>query len=157
MESIQVLIGAAVFVPLVLAAFAGYRWRQLQRTRQINGRVKDFLSARYGELPSDLHIISSDDTLWPVLVSFHSPRGGIRHLLQFDCPGPASTLSFRSEEKCENRQPPAAHENAPDGTSRRGEQLSSARPPLVAGGEDVMVAGKSRNVAESKDQSCGTS
>jgi hypothetical protein len=99
METVRVLTAAAVLAPAVLIVFAVYRWRQRQRADQIHGRVKDFLSARYGELPRDLHIISSDDTLWPVVVSFHNPRGGMRHLLQFDCPGPASTLTFRSEEE----------------------------------------------------------
>src|SRR5437879_3622257 len=99
MESVQGLIGAAVLVPALLAAFAVYRWRQRERGRQVDGRVKDFLSSRYGELPSDLNVNSSDDPLWPVLVSFHNPRTGIRHRLQFACPGPASTLFFLSEKE----------------------------------------------------------
>jgi hypothetical protein len=101
MGSVQVLVWAAVLATAALAVIAVYRWRQRKRARQVGDRVEEYLSARYGAVPGDLNVNCSDDPLWPVLVSFHDPRTGNRHRLQFACPGPASTLSFLSEKEDE--------------------------------------------------------
>jgi hypothetical protein len=84
----------------VLAAFAVYRWRQRDRVRRVERWVKDYLVTRGGQLPTNLHINCSDDTLWPVLVSFDGlPGGGTRHYLQFGCEGPVATFSLLSEKE----------------------------------------------------------
>src|SRR5262245_32683173 len=97
--SAQALVGMAALALAALAAFAVYRWRQRQRVRQVETWVKDYLVARYGVLPKDLHINCSDDTRWPVLVAFDGLRPGTRHSLQFACPGRPSTYSLLSEKE----------------------------------------------------------
>jgi hypothetical protein len=104
MNSVQVLVWAAVLAPAALAVIAAYRWRQRKRALQVGDRVREFLSARYGEVPGGLNVNCSDDPLWPVLVSFQNPHTGSRHRLQFACPGPASTLSFLSEKEEERSE-----------------------------------------------------
>jgi len=89
-----IVMGAVAAV----GAFALYRWQQRQRVLRVGGWVRDYLSARYGELPNHLNINCSDDRLWPVLVGFDNPRTGARHRLQFACPGPNSTFALLSEQ-----------------------------------------------------------
>jgi hypothetical protein len=84
---------------VALAAFAFYRWHQRKRVSWVQGRVREYLVARYGVLPTHLDINCSEDPLWPVLVSFDSPRAGFRHTLQFSCSGSASTFSLLSEKE----------------------------------------------------------
>jgi hypothetical protein len=96
-NSVGVTVGVAALAVLAIAAVAWYRWRMRERARRINLWVKDFLVARYGTLPHDLHINCSDDELWPVLVSFTDGEGGTRHDLQFSCPGPVSSFRLSSE------------------------------------------------------------
>jgi hypothetical protein len=97
--SVVTLIGMAALLFATLAAVTLYRWRQRKRVRHVAGRVKEYLSARYGELPGHLNINCSDDLLWPVLVAFDSPRTGVRHRLQFDWRGPAADLVLLSEQE----------------------------------------------------------
>ncbi len=96
-RSVTVLIGIAAGVVAGIVIFALYRWQQRRRVRRVEKWVKGWLSTRYGELPSPLHIDCSDDRLWPVLVDFDTPGTGIRHRLQFACPGPGSALSLISD------------------------------------------------------------
>jgi hypothetical protein len=101
-KSTELLIGVATLALVALVAFALYRRRQRHRVRRVEGWVKDYLCARYGELPTRLSINCSDDHLWPVLVAFNAPRTGIRHRLQFTCGATHSTfeLSAEKEETC---------------------------------------------------------
>jgi hypothetical protein len=92
------LVGIALAL-VALAAFAFYRWHQRKRVSWVQGRVREYLVARYGGLPNHLDINCSDDPLWPVLVAFDNPRTGIQHRLRFACPGPESTFSLLSEEE----------------------------------------------------------
>jgi hypothetical protein len=94
-RSTEVLIGAAAVT--LAAAIAVYRWRQRKRRCQVETSVRAYLSTRYGELPEDLHIGCSDDSLWPVLVAFCEPRTGTRKRLRFDYRGPDSPLVLLSE------------------------------------------------------------
>jgi hypothetical protein len=89
-RSTEALIGMAALTLAALTAFTVYRWRMRQRVR---AGVEGWLSDRYGGLPKDLTIDSSDDPLWPVLVAFDDPRTGTRHHLQFSCNGRPSTCS----------------------------------------------------------------
>ena len=102
-RSVEVLIGLAVGSVAGLVVYAVYRWRQRRRVHRVETWVKEYLSGRYGELPNPLHINCSDDRLWPVLVAFASPRTGVQHRLQFNCPGAGSSLALLSEEE-ESRQ-----------------------------------------------------
>jgi hypothetical protein len=97
--NVQALIGVALAACAAVAAFAWYRWQQRKRGRQVETWVKDYLRARYGELPAHLGINRTNDPLWPVLVSFDNPRTGVRHRMQFACPGPHSTFSLHSERE----------------------------------------------------------
>ena len=120
-----------------LAAFAVYRWRQQRRVRRVEGRVKGYLSERYGEVPKRLSIHRTDDTLWPVLVGFDNPRTGVRHSLQLACGGPNSTLSALSEKDNEiddekQRATQGRSEKAPDAGENpppQVEAVSSRRAP----------------------------
>jgi hypothetical protein len=93
-----VLIGVALLVISVLAAFAAYRWRQRGRVRRVKEWVKGYLVARYGAVPDGLNINCSDDPRWPVLVAFDRPAGGTRHSLRFACHGPPSSFWLVSEK-----------------------------------------------------------
>lgn len=112
-KSAQVLIGMAALAGLALIAFSFYRWQQRRRVRRVEQWVKDFLAARYGEAPQPLQIHCTDDKLWPVLVSFHDPRTGIRHRLQFGCWGPVSTYSLLEEKAEHVSAPPAGTPSVP--------------------------------------------
>jgi hypothetical protein len=96
---VEILIGMAAVTVAVLFAYAVYRRRQGRRVHRVEMRVKEYLSDRFGELPASLHIDCSDDRLWPVLVDFSSPRTGVRHRLQFHCPGKGSSLALLSEKE----------------------------------------------------------
>ncbi len=98
-NSVEALVLIAASALVALAAFALYRWQQRKRVRRVEGWVGGYLVARYGELPDHLNINCSDDRLWPVLVSFDSPRTETRHRLQFGCWGPPSTFSLLSEKE----------------------------------------------------------
>jgi hypothetical protein len=98
-NSAQVLIGVAALGLAAVAAVVVYRWRQKKRVRQVEDWVKDYLCIRYGELPNRLSIDCSDDTLWPVLVAFDTPRTGTRHNLRFTCGGTPSTFALLSEKE----------------------------------------------------------
>lgn len=113
-NSAEVLIGMAALGLAATAAFAVYRWRQRNRVRRVEKWVKDYLCARYGELPNPLSINCSDDLLWPVLVAFDTPRTGIRHSMQFTCGRAHSSFALLSEkeEACEKsslREPSATN------------------------------------------------
>jgi hypothetical protein len=99
----EALIGMAVLALTALAAFAVYRWRMRQRVRQVRLGVEGWLSDRYGELPKDLSIDCSDDSLWPVLVGFDDPGTGTRHRLRFAYNGqpPSVALVADSEARSE--------------------------------------------------------
>jgi hypothetical protein len=99
MGSGQALIWMAGLAITALAAFAVYRWRQRQRVRRVETWVKDYVSVHYGGPPDHLNINCSDDPLWPVFVGFNNPRTGVRHNLQFACPGPPATFSLLSEKE----------------------------------------------------------
>ena len=99
MSVVGVLIWVAALAAVALAAFVLYRWRQREHVRQVGARVKEFLIARYGQLPEHLHINCSNDPLWPVLVGFDRPGLGTRHGMQFICPGLPSTLALLSENE----------------------------------------------------------
>src|SRR5689334_913063 len=94
----EVLIGVVAVACMALAAFAAHRWRQRRRVLRVKEWVKGYLRTRYGEVPGRLDINCSDDTLWPVLVSFDLPRTGVRHSLRFACHGPSS-LSLLAEKE----------------------------------------------------------
>jgi hypothetical protein len=94
-----VLIGIATLGFVVLAAFAVYRRRRRNRVGRVKGWVKDYLCARYGEVPDRLSINCSDDLLWPVLVTFDAPHTGIRHHLQFTCGAKQSTFALLAEKE----------------------------------------------------------
>jgi hypothetical protein len=96
--SIQALIEMAAVLVAGLAALGLYRWRQRRRVRRVERWVAEYLSARYGTLPSALHINCTGDRLWPVLVDYRDPATGIEHRLHFDCPGSGSSLSLIREE-----------------------------------------------------------
>src|SRR5436305_14379989 len=104
---VAVIIGMAALGLTAAAAFVVYRWRQRKRVHRVKGWVKDYLCARYGELPNLLSINCSDDPLWPVLVAFDTPRTGIRHGMHFTCGSRHSTFALLSErdEEAENGQP----------------------------------------------------
>lgn len=121
-KSIEVLIGMAALGLAATAAFAVYRWRQRNRVRRVEKWVKDYLCARYGELPNPLSINCSDDPLWPVLVAFDTPRTGIRHSMQFTCGGRDSTYALLSEKEEERERRPlreSAAVNPPRAAVRR--------------------------------------
>ena len=93
-DSVAVLLWVAAGSVAGVVAFALYRWRQRRRVRRVERWVGEYLSARYGELPSPLHINCSDDRLWPVLVDFGNRATGMRHRMRFDCPGSGASLSL---------------------------------------------------------------
>jgi hypothetical protein len=98
-DSVAVLLWVAVGSVAGVVAFTLYRWLQRRRVGRVERWVGEYLSARYGELPSPLHINCSDDRLWPVLVDFGNRATGMRHRMRFDCPGAGDTLSLLSEER----------------------------------------------------------
>jgi len=93
----EILIAMVAF--MMLAAFTVYRWCQRRRVRRVETWVREYLSARYGELPDHLNINCSDDRRWPVLVDFKGSRIGSRRNLQFACGGPESTFSLLSDRE----------------------------------------------------------
>ena len=117
-NSAEVLIGMAALGLSAAAAFVVYRWWQKKRIRRVEKWVKDYLCARYGELPNPLSINCSNDLLWPVLVAFDTPRTGIRHTMQFTCGGRHSTYALLSEKE-EQRQGGAQRELAADSPRSR--------------------------------------
>ena len=96
--STAVVIGMAASGLAAIAVLAVYRLWQRKRVRQVEGWVKDYLCARYGELPNPLSINCSDDPLWPVLVAFNTPGTGIRCSLHFSCAHAHSTFALLSEK-----------------------------------------------------------
>jgi hypothetical protein len=98
-DNTGILSGLALLLFASMAVFAVYKLRRITRLRQVDTWVKDFLFARYRELPKDLRINCSNDQLWPVLVEFPAPDTGIRHSLEFSCSGPSSTYSLLSENE----------------------------------------------------------
>lgn len=98
-NSVQVLIGMAVLATLASAFIAVYRWRQRQRVRQVTSWIGNYLSNRYGKQPRALIVNCSDDTSWPVLVSFDDPNNGSRHTAQFACGEHQSTFALVSEKE----------------------------------------------------------
>ena len=79
-------------------AWANYQWRQERRVTRIHAWVNDYLRSRFGEMPARLNILCSHDGLWPVLVRIDTPGTGIRHSVQFTCPGRESEWMFLSEK-----------------------------------------------------------
>lgn len=98
-DSANLLLGVVAAGLVAAAVFLLYRWRQRQRVRRVETWVNAYLAARYGGLPSLVHINCSDDTSWPVLVEFETPRTGSRHRLQFTCGGPQSTFALLSAQE----------------------------------------------------------
>lgn len=98
-KSVEILSGMAAAVIAGLVAYVIYGWLQRRRVHRIEGWVKEYLSAHYGELPASLRIACSDDRLWPVLVDFIGPRTGIRHRLRFACDGTHSTFALLSDKE----------------------------------------------------------
>lgn len=96
-KSAQVLIWMAVLAIVASALVAVYRWRQRQRVGRVTAWIGEFLSTRYGKPPQALLVNCSDDSDWPVLVSFDDPHNGGRHRAQFACPGRQSTFALVSE------------------------------------------------------------
>ena len=96
---VTLVIGMATLAVLALAAFAVYRWRQQARARRVDRWVREYLLARFGEVPADLHVNCSDDVLWPVLVSFTGRQDGARHRLQFNCWGPDSVAAITDRQE----------------------------------------------------------
>ena len=115
-KNAEVLIGVVALVFAVVAAFAGYRWRQRGRARRVEQWVRGYLRTRYGELPDALTINCSDDPLWPVLVAFDRPRQQTRHRLQFSCP--SSPPSFALLAETQEPRPGALTEGPRTGTDR---------------------------------------
>jgi hypothetical protein len=97
--SVEVLRGVTVGLFVGLVVYATYRWQQRRRVRRVEQSVQGYLVGRYGELPSPVEINCSDDRRWPVLVNFTERGAGIRHRLQFDCPGSGAALSLRSDKQ----------------------------------------------------------
>lgn len=98
-KNTELLIGMAVLGLAAVVVFVVYRWLEKKRVCRAEEWVKDYLCVRYGELPNPLSINCSDDLLWPVLVTFNTPRTGIRHSMQFAWKGKRSTLSLLSEKE----------------------------------------------------------
>ncbi len=97
--SVQLLIGVVAGSVASALAYAVYRWQQRRRVHRIGEWVREYLRGQYGEVPVPLHINCSDDRLWPVLVDFASPRTGVRHRLQFHCPGAGTSLALLSDRE----------------------------------------------------------
>jgi hypothetical protein len=98
-SSAELLIGLSVCMAAALAAFAVYKWQELRRVHLVESWVRDYLSVRFGDIPNGLRINCSNDRLWPVLARFDGPRVGVRHNLQFICPGAHSTFALLSESE----------------------------------------------------------
>lgn len=93
-QQISLAIGFLFLGAVVLAA---YQRRQQNRIRDIEKWVMEFLSRRYGRLPSEMQIHCSNDRLWPVLARFDMPGSRLRHSMQFECGGACQTWSLISE------------------------------------------------------------
>jgi len=93
-----ITIGIGVICGLIsLLAFTYHKARQRRRVYAVHTWVREWLSARYGLVPTHLHINCTDDLRWPVLVSFTHPRTGTRQNLRLACGGQLSTFSVLSE------------------------------------------------------------
>ena len=90
------LIGMMALVALL--SFAWYRRQVRQRSQAVHQWVKDYLAIRFRGL-DNLRIDCSDDTLWPVLVSFDGPGAGVRHRMQFVCSGAPSTYALLTDQE----------------------------------------------------------
>lgn len=99
MSNVGALVLMATMGLTAAAYFVVYRWQKNQRARQVEQWVREFLSARYGELPKLLHIHCSDDLLWPVLVHFATPHTGMQRRLQFSVGAAKSTFALLSEKE----------------------------------------------------------
>jgi hypothetical protein len=97
MENMPILVVVSAVALAALAAFVAYRWQKRQRDRGVKEWVVAYLRDHFGGPLDRLTVNCSDDTLWPVLVSFDVPRTRLRHRLQFACPGSPATLSLLSE------------------------------------------------------------
>lgn len=93
----QPVLLAVGFVILGAVVLAAYQRRQQNRVHSIELWVMDYLGGRYGKLPTELHILCSNDRLWPVLARFDMPGTALRHSMQFNCSGPCPTWSLTSE------------------------------------------------------------
>ena len=105
------IIGVGALIAASLVGFVIYRWRQETRVAQIKHWVNTYLRVRYGEVPARLNIICSHDTNWPVIARYDTPVTGIRHSLQFMCPGKESAwflLSEKDEQDVSQRNAPIA-------------------------------------------------
>jgi len=98
-RSMQLLVGVAAGSVTSLLAYAIYRWRQRRRAHLVGKWVREYLCGQYGEVPVPLHVNCSDDRLWPVMVDFSSPRTGVRHRLQFACPGAGASFALLSDRE----------------------------------------------------------
>jgi hypothetical protein len=105
-DNTGILSGLALLLVASMSVFAVYKWQQIKRLGQVNKWVKEYLLARYGEMPKDLHINCTNDQLWPVLVDFPAPQTGVRHNLEFYCSGPTSTYRLFAEAEEEGSWKP---------------------------------------------------
>jgi hypothetical protein len=90
------LIGMTALAALL--TFASYRRQVRQRSLVVHQWVKDYLANRFRGL-ENLRIDCSDDTLWPVLVSFDGPGAGASHRMRFVCSGAPSTYALLSDQE----------------------------------------------------------
>jgi len=95
----QIQLMLAVLALLAIAAFGVYRWTQSRRVAGVNVWIRNFLLTRYGALPENLHIICTDEQLWPVLATFDRLSVGSRHMLHFSCSGDQSNYRLDSENE----------------------------------------------------------
>jgi|SRR6185312_845413 len=93
----QLMLGMVAL--LAITAFGVYRWTQSRRVAGVNAWIRNFLSTRYGALPENLHIICTDDQLWPVLATFDRLSVGSRNMLHFSCSGDQSNYRLLSENE----------------------------------------------------------
>ncbi len=96
-KSIETLAGMAAAALLAVVAVAVYRQGRHRRARRVEASARAYLFDRYGQLPKNLTINCSDDTLWPVLVAFDHPKSGVRQRLQFGVRERDTSLALLSE------------------------------------------------------------
>jgi hypothetical protein len=96
-KSTEMLVGMAAAALLAVVAVAVYRRGRHRRALRVGASARAYLFDRYGQLPGNLTINCSDDTLWPVLVAFDHPKTGARHRLQFGVRERDSSVALVSE------------------------------------------------------------
>jgi hypothetical protein len=92
------LVGMAAAALLAVVVVAVYRRGWHRRALRVGTSARAYLFNQYGQLPKNLTINCSDDTLWPVLVAFDRPKTGVRHRLQFGVRERDTSLALLSEK-----------------------------------------------------------